>query len=132
MPSRSTTRISQADNRNTATDSSTVIAPRLQQGSGGSAAQASQGGTAINGWGNSITLTDNGAVKSANEIVGKALDAQANLAASAIGAANSAASQIKQLAETRLTDGGNIQNKTLQTVLIAVAGLAAAVVLFRK
>lgn len=132
--SRTKVRISNSDQRIAAAQGSQVNAPRASTGNKGKINLASQGGIVVSGKGNTVstTTTDYGALAAANAISAESLRNQANLAATAIGAANDATAKIKDLAETKLTNGDNLQNRTLQNVGIAAAAVVALFLFLRK
>jgi hypothetical protein len=127
-------RSSLADNRIVASEGSGVIANRISTGKKGNANQASGGGLAVQGKGNTINVasTDLGAIKAGSELAALALTNQANLSAAAIGAASDAGAALKSLAETKATGGENLGNKNVQLGLVSAAALALVAILFRR
>ena len=103
----------------------------LQQGGHGQA--ATQGGINVGARGNlggytfhdigkgatlTFTTTDNGAVAAAQRAIERVIDAQANTTAAAL-------SNLGGLAETRVTDGGNLITKASTVGIVAVAIIGA-------
>lgn len=91
-------------------------------------------GVAVNGQNNTVTVTttDNGTVSAALDLARDSLLSQANLAVESIGASNATNERLKDLAETRATDGGNITQRTILYVILGLAGLWALTYLLRK
>lgn len=116
-------------------DASQVQSNRINQGDKGRAAQTNAAGSvAILGAGNTVTLnsTDFGAVRGAFDFAAVALSKGSQIASEAIGASNATNQQVKDLAETKLTDGANLSQRTVIIAVTVLAALAALVFWLRK
>ena len=130
--SRNSSRVTQIDRRIAASDNAFVSAPNVAGGGKGSRTNAAIGGILVAGNSNTLTISDQGAIDKSFALAGAALSAQANLSAAAVGVAGAADARLAQVAETRLTDGGNLQQRTIVIGLAIVAALVAVVFWLRK
>jgi len=131
---RSSVRVS--DSRTAASDQAAILQNRASgEGSRQAVSQATGAVSVVGGRGDitiTSTSTDYGAIETASNLLGRVLDSQANVALEAIGAAGLAQGQLAGLAETKVTDGANLNQKTTIVFVVAAAVVAVLFLLLKR
>lgn len=129
--SQTSTRVNYQNAPIGASDQGVAISNRIAGENNRAVQQSGTGNIGLIGTGHTLTIntTDFGAIALASDLLGRALDSQANLSAQALGVAGLATDQLAYLSETKVTDGANLTQKT---VFVALAVLAVMFLFLRK
>ncbi len=123
-------RFSYSDSRLAAADNAQI--QDIRAGGRDSRLVAATAPYTVVGQGNTVTFTDGGAFDLIGRIVGIQSGALNHVSAAGLGALSSANEQLSALAETKVTDGANLNQKTAMTALGVLALIALAFFFFRR
>ena len=128
--SRTSNRFSYSDSRLAASDNAQI--QDIRAGGRNSRIAAATSPYSVAGTGNQVTFTDGGAFDLVGRIVGVQTHALGESAAAGLGAIQAANEQLASLAETKVTDGANLLNKTTMVALVVLAIIAVVIWFFSR
>jgi hypothetical protein len=123
-------RFSYSDSRLAASDNARI--QDIRAGGKNSRILAATAPYTVVGTGNTVTFTDGGAFDLIGRIVGIQSGALSHVSAAGLEAIAGANDQLAALAETKVTDGANLNQKTSMTALAVLALIAVALFFFLR